>query len=545
MLKIGTSQGVPFGLTERDLETHLHIMGSTGGGKSWLLMYLASQLMRQPEQPSLFVLDPHGDLYRKLRAHCAQISRRIPSFANRVVVIDPACETYPLRYNPMQSFGNSAFSAALGMEACQKAWQDEAMQVKPRIARWLFNALYVAGELGLSLSDVHTLLDPTRGAEREHTLARLPESFIKDEMRQFHARKPRDLEELTEGPLNRLGKFLADYRLAHTFSQTTNTLEVGTLMARGSIVLVNLEPYRSHFTEEQMRMFGTLLVNNIVQAAFSRPEHKRHPCYLMIDEFSRFSTRDIPYILEGGRKYNLRLILAHQQLEQLMREDERVYASVMANAKAKVVFGDLPMDDARTLAMEYGRFDPYLVKDEIYRTYFHPYEETRVVSGRSEASSTAQSFGKMLSEGAMYQPGGVFFDGDVIATSTGTSSGNHSSSGFSESISEAVVPFYRLEERQELSSRTFMSIDEQQYLAAWALKNQPQQHCAVRTPRGEMKHVRVYDLKEPRASVQEMRRLLKTCFTSHDFFDSVEERVETQPALVAVAEEEFDPYAPI
>lgn len=543
-LAIGKTSEQKFALTESDLATHVHMMGSTGGGKSWLLMYLAWQIMINASRPSLFVLDPHGDLFRKLVRFCARISSENPSFAQRVVIIDPSVETYPLRFNPFATAGHPAFTAALGLEACDKAWKDMNLMEKPRIARWLFNALFAVSELGLSLKDAYTILNPMEKTERAQILARMAPSFIKSDLVRFHTKKPNAQEELVEGPLNRLSLFFADPRLARMFSSTTDTLKVGELMASGSIVLVNLEPYRSHFSVEQVTMVGTLLVNAIVQAAFSRPEHERKPCYLMIDEFSRFTTRDIPYILEGGRKYNLRLILAHQQLEQLIREDERVYASVMANAKTKVVFGDLPMDDTMILAREFGRFDPYYIKDEIFRTYFHPHEESRTVTSRTEGSSSARSFGEHISQGAMYEPGGVFFDGDTLNTSTGSGSGHNISSGQSEAISEAVVPFYRLEERKEISSRTYMSIDEQQYLAAWALKNMPPQHCAVRTPRGEMKHVTVQGLKDPFASRPATTKLLKTVFTSHHFYDIVKKKVIVlpQPEAVSVAVEDDDPY---
>jgi hypothetical protein len=50
-------------------------------------------------------------------------------------------------------------------------------------------------------------------------------------------------------------------------------------------------------------------------------------------------TKDICEILDGGRKFGLHLILAHQHLKQLMLKDSEVYYSVLGNARTKVVFG--------------------------------------------------------------------------------------------------------------------------------------------------------------------------------------------------------------
>jgi hypothetical protein len=104
---------------------------------------------------------------------------------------------------------------------------------------------------------------------------------------------------------------------------------------------------------------GTLLVSKFHQLAMSRQEvseAKRRDFYLYIDEFQNFITPSMASILSGARKYHLGLVLAHQDLRQLMSRDEEVANAVIANPATRVCFrlGDF---DAKKLADGFSFFD--------------------------------------------------------------------------------------------------------------------------------------------------------------------------------------------
>jgi type IV secretory pathway TraG/TraD family ATPase VirD4 len=111
-------------------------------------------------------------------------------------------------------------------------------------------------------------------------------------------------------------------------------------------------------------------------AAFCRRPHERTPFFVFIDEFSHFVTKDACEILDGGRKFGLHLILAHQHLGQLREKDPEVYYSTLTNARTKIVFGGLNDEDVDLIAKELftGEFDPDEVKDEIWHRGFEPVE---------------------------------------------------------------------------------------------------------------------------------------------------------------------------
>ena len=112
--------------------------------------------------------------------------------------------------------------------------------------------------------------------------------------------------------------------------------------------MVNLSS-GNRISEDNARLLGTLIVNEIFLKAKGRPEDSR-PFYLYIDECARFVNEDIGRILDEGRKFGLHLILAHQHLAQLKKAGEEVYQAVMTDAKTKVIFGGLNTEDARVLA---------------------------------------------------------------------------------------------------------------------------------------------------------------------------------------------------
>src|SRR5258708_13626106 len=110
--------------------------------------------------------------------------------------------------------------------------------------------------------------------------------------------------------------------------------------------------------EENSYFLGTLLVSKLNQIATSRQNmaaSDRKPFYLYVDEFHNFITPSLAAILSGARKYNLGLILAHQELHQLTRGDSDVASAVISNPYTRICFrlGDF---DAKNLEEGFSFF---------------------------------------------------------------------------------------------------------------------------------------------------------------------------------------------
>jgi hypothetical protein len=159
------------------------------------------------------------------------------------------------------------------------------------------------------------------------------------------------------GPLiTRLETFLGPKPIRYMVSQRDNRLDFADIMDSGKIFLAKLP--QGQIGKENAYLLGSLLMSKFQQQAMSRQsiaKTARRPFWLYVDEFHHFITPSMAEILTGARKYNLGLILAHQELRQL-QQDSDVAGAVMSNAGTRIVFrvGDA---DARTLAEGFTDFE--------------------------------------------------------------------------------------------------------------------------------------------------------------------------------------------
>ena len=82
-------------------------------------------------------------------------------------------------------------------------------------------------------------------------------------------------------------------------------------------------------------LLGLIVVSKIQMAALKRadiPESERHDFFLYIDEFQNFVTDSIATILSEARKYRLNLIIAHQYIGQLVKNNyTKIKDAVLGN----------------------------------------------------------------------------------------------------------------------------------------------------------------------------------------------------------------------
>ena len=533
---LGNSAEGRVSVSPQDLETHMHVIGATGGGKSYFLRHLAEQIIVAPYRPSLIVIDPHGSLYHQLLD--TAISLRLEE---RVILFDPSESPYVIGYNPMERDARElAYQAMMMLEACRKVWGQDTFQETPRLARWLYNAFNGAIEAGLTLQEAHYMLEPLEPLYRKAIAPKITNEMVRMDWQWMLRQRPKLIEERVESSLNRFRPFFSDSRIANILTQQKTILRLQEIMARGEILLINLETHTSRIAPEHAQLLGTLLVNDILAAAFGRPEQERKPVYLIIDEFQNFVTKDICAILDGGRKYGLHLILAHQHPKQLLLRDPEVYFSTLTNARIKVIFGGLAYDDSELLAREVFRFDPKKVKLKLYRTFFEPVESRREVISYSHGRVSNRALSTSLASGAVYGPNGGFFDPDLRSISEVKTTGEYSSEGevYGEVVTE--VPFYEYHEREELASVQFESLEEQLYLAINQLRDQPSQYAAVKIPGREVKFIKVPTLKDLYIRDSRRREFKDYIFTERECYSTIKEieieRRERQRRLEREAE---------
>ncbi len=144
--------------------THMHIIGSSGSGKTKFLQYLMRNAFYQPH--GFAVLDWHGTLYNDLLAHFARFWPSRP-----IYLIDPSQGRYITPYNPfIRETGNVGATASHFVKATVKAWGSEGTNQTPQIeqvAGMLFQFVLLSGE---TLPNAHLLLQSNQSEVLRYAL---------------------------------------------------------------------------------------------------------------------------------------------------------------------------------------------------------------------------------------------------------------------------------------------------------------------------------------------------------------------------------------
>jgi hypothetical protein len=542
LLGSNLATGRPLAIVPEMLRTHMHVVGATGVGKSFFLEGIIKSLILQGH--GICLIDPHGDLYHRILDFCAYANAASPelSLAGRVIPFDIAETRQLLGFNPVQRNARiKVYQVVALMEAVRKCWGQGSFQETPRLARWLFNTLYAVIDAGVTFLQSYNLVNPQPNALRRAITARIQNPHVRAEWEYLALIKSDEKrEERVESCLNRIRPFVEHDIIRHIIGQYTKTLDFHNVLDERKVVLVNLAR-QNVISDDDRHLLGTLLVNELLTAAFARREGERDPYFLFIDEFEHFVTKDICEILDGGRKFGLHLVLSHQHLSQLREKDAEVYFSALTNARTKVVFGGLIDQDLDILAKELytGELDPDEVKSEIWQTKFRPVETTRLIISESEMQGESSAYTQIshesLGDSATYIPGSSMWTADPVSTgvSSGSSSGTVESEGRNQAYGRSVteVPFYEQHEFRELSSRTFRSLEEQLYIKKAQMKGQATQHAAILIPGQRVALVKTPTLQDFPISHLLREEFKSACFEAAGCFKTPQEAEQEVKAL--------------
>lgn len=420
---------------------HMQVVGNTGTGKTKFLEHLIRQDIEQGN--GLILIDPHGDLYKNVLRFCIQ--KRLH---DKVILINPSDPSYTLGFNPitMSEGEDISVKAKELRNACAKAWGIQNFQENPNINRWLYNIFYALLERKRTFFDAIHLssLDKTN-TKRLNIVSRLKNQDIKNEFDTLLKQSPADLRNELMGARNRIFELLNNVAIRKIFTQKNN-IDFREAMNSGKIILCNLTTQGGHISEDDQKVLGILIINQLFNYALKRKEDERKPFFVYIDEFSNFVTPDVARGLAETRKFAFSFILAYQFPTQLKKYDETMFHSVMTLARNRVVFGDLLDEDRELLSKELfvPFFDPKEIKDELYQTKQRSELELRELKNSSVSSSettskgttttqakqTGESFGIGTSDGKTSSQGST--TSKTISTSLSNGKGHSISKGNSK-----------------------------------------------------------------------------------------------------------------
>jgi predicted DNA-binding transcriptional regulator AlpA len=317
---------VPVSMSAEQRSRHMHLIGASGSGKSTLLLNMIVQDIQNGE--GLCVLDPHGDLIEQVL--CRMPEERIQD----VVLLDPSDEAYPVGFNILSA--HSDLERNLLASDLVSVFRRLSTSFGDQMVTVLGNAIlaFLESSEGGTLSDLRRFL--VEPGFRERFLGTVQDS----EIVYYWQKEFPLLTGKPQGPiLTRLDTFLRPKVIRHMVSQKEDRLDFAAIMNGRKILLAKLS--QGLIGEENSYLLGTLVVSKLNQIATSRQNmaaSARTPFYLYIDEFHNFVTPSLAAILSGARKYNLGLVLAHQELHQLTNRDSDVASAVISNPYTRVCF---------------------------------------------------------------------------------------------------------------------------------------------------------------------------------------------------------------
>ncbi len=432
--RIGTSDTGIVSIPLQARETHVHIFGVSGTGKSKLL----EQMIREDiiAGRGFTLLDPNGELYKDIVRWAAASGW---GKARQFHLLNPHMQGFGFGFNPLQGHGEASVIVDAAVLAAQQVFGGEDMDAKPRLARVLRTVLGALLANGLTMAEAVDVLEPDRGRGlREMMLQDIDNPIVAAGLRELSFAPPRQFMELTESTMNRLAAFL-DARLVRQIVGQSQGVDFREVMDKGEIMLVNLNPGEG-LSEGNARLLGTLFINSLFANARTRPEGSR-PHYVYIDECYRYLTTDVERILDEGRKYGIHLILSHQRLGQLEHAGRSIKNAVMSNARTKIVFGGLTPEEAQEIEgyLFMGTYDLERVKQSITAPAVVGHQ--RIIlhnASQSQAQSWGESTGISTSTS----------EGDSEAESTASSAMQGRSHGASRNQGTGWVDNYDLDEQR-------------------------------------------------------------------------------------------------
>ena len=339
----------PIWMKGPDRLRHMYAMGKSGAGKSEMIATLAIQDIAMGH--GVAVLDPHGDLIEHILGNIPK--ERIDD----VIHFNPSDIDRPMGINMLES----------------KNEDQRDMVVQEMIA--IFYKLFPPEMIGPMFEHhmKHVMLTLMADIENPGTLAEIPRMFSDQEFADTWIAKIKDpmvraywekemaktsdfhKSEMLGYLISKVGRFVGNEMMRNIIGQNKSSFDFRQVMDEKKIFLCNLAKGKTG--DINANLLGMVIVTKLQMAALGRadiPEAQREPFFLYIDEFQNFVTDSIATILSEARKYKLALILAHQYISQLTKDnDTKIKDAVFGNVGTTMVARIGP-EDVETLEKVYA-----------------------------------------------------------------------------------------------------------------------------------------------------------------------------------------------
>ena len=331
-----------FELTDDELNTHVMVAGTTGGGKSRFLWQLLREHRRNGR--GFCVIEP-GDLIDDFLADCA---REVMETGNRlllnklhVVELSPFQQA---RYDPFHFFYPKPIHPEM-RETVYKSWQHTKVQSVAEVYQWkqgqstdfegmpnlqrnfinMFTSVTTLVEdRRLSVADADILIDLNH-PDHERVYLRLESHLSREIVADFEVlhsyRNVRDLRHETGSFLNRIRATHGPlFKEMISADGRQSVVDLFQIIQRGDFLLVKTmkTPFASN---DQNLALASLFFHDVAEVMLVSPREMRKEFTLVVDEAHKLVRPGIGDLARTARKYGLSLVLATTDLASLKRAD--------------------------------------------------------------------------------------------------------------------------------------------------------------------------------------------------------------------------------
>jgi type IV secretory pathway TraG/TraD family ATPase VirD4 len=303
-------------MKNEDRFRHFYIIGQTGTGKSSAIQIMARQDFHNGK--GICVIDPHGSLIEDLLPYIPR------ERADDVIYFNPADTERPMGLNLLEGKTpeEKDLIALDAMNMMVKMFGNEVFG--PRIQDYFRNGcltLMEDEEEGGAITDLVKLF--TDEEWQKYKVARVKNPIVRAFWeKQMVMTGQREKQEMIPYFAAKFGQFYTNTLMRNIVGQVKSAFDIAEAMNSGKIILANLS--KGLIGDINSQLLGMIFVSKMQVAAMRRQRQEagmRRDFFLYIDEFQNFVTESIESILSEARKYRLGLILAHQYIDQLEKED--------------------------------------------------------------------------------------------------------------------------------------------------------------------------------------------------------------------------------
>jgi len=349
------------GLTNKERERHMYVIGGTGNGKTTMLQYMIIQDIKNGK--GVAVIDPHGDMAQEILMNIPD--ERIKD----VVYFNPDDLAYPIGLNLLE-----LDKSLTGDDLLRE--KDLITESVISIFRKIFSSddsgghrieyiLRNAIQTSLTVPDctIFTIYRLLNDVDYRKVVIKNLEDEDLNNFWNNELGKAGDMQKvkMVAGITAKVGRFLFSASAKRILEQPKSTICFEDIIDTGKILICNFS--KGLIGEDTSELLGIAVLAKLQLASLRRARQiqaERRPYYLYVDEFQNFATISFVQMLSESRKYKLFLTMAEQSTSQ--QADKDMVNIILANVGTVVCFrtGN-PVDEKIMLPLFY----PYIDQGEL------------------------------------------------------------------------------------------------------------------------------------------------------------------------------------